>query len=89
MSELARQVAVELADEKYFGQKHYDRNTYANGCHGPLCRKAERDRAHERYAEQNPNVRRRRRTPEAIARDAYLNQVIAILKSQPLLEGVS
>jgi hypothetical protein len=89
LTELARLVAVEIADERFFGQKHHDRNTYANGCHGPLCRKAERDRAREKYAANNPGHKPRQRKPEDIVRDAYLNQVVEILRAQPLLEGVS
>lgn len=89
MSELAKAVADELADGEYVGQSHYDRNTYFNGCRGPLCRKAERDNAAKKYAEAHPHRKPRTRKPEVIARDAYLNQVIAILKSQPQLEGVS
>ena len=89
MSELAHAVAVELADENYFGQSHYDRNTYQNGCRGPLCRKAERDNAARKYAQAHPERKPRVRRPEAIARDAYLNQVISLIKSKPLLEGVS
>jgi hypothetical protein len=86
MSDLARSVAEELSDEKYFGQSHYDRNTYYNGCRGPLCRKAERDNAAKKYAEAHPDRKARARKPEAIARDAYLNQVLAILRSQTMQE---
>jgi hypothetical protein len=83
MSRLAQAVADELSDEEFIGQSHYDRNTYYNGCHGPLCTKAERDRAARKYAMRNPDRKPRPRKPEDIARDAYLNQVISILKSKP------
>jgi len=88
MSELIQQVTDELCDDRYSGQSHYDKNTYANGCRGPLCRKAERDAAARRYAAHNPDRKARPRKPEAIARDAYLNQVINLIKSQPPLEAV-
>ena len=89
MSELIQHVADELSDERFTGQSHYDKNTYANGCRGPLCRKAERDAAARRYAAHNPDRKARPRKPEHIARDAYLNQVIDLVKSQPRLEAVS
>lgn len=38
----------ELTDEKFLSRQHYSRATYALGCHGPLCRKKERDRGRER-----------------------------------------
>ena len=88
MSELIQHVTAELCDDRYSGQSHYDKNTYANGCRGPLCRKAERDAAAKRYAALNPDRKPRPRKPEDIARDAYLNQVIDMVKSQPRLEAV-
>lgn len=60
-------VREELEDEEYATRKHYSRATYALGCHGPLCRKAERDRGrgrNERRAKDsgreykpNPDIR--------------------------------
>lgn len=41
-------VKAELEDPEYATRKHYSRATYALGCHGPLCRKAERDRGRGR-----------------------------------------
>lgn len=38
-------VVEELNDPKYASRRHGSRATYALKCHGPLCRKAERDRA--------------------------------------------
>lgn len=43
-------VREELEDPKYITRKHYSRSTYAQGCHGPLCRKAEKDRGRGRNA---------------------------------------
>jgi hypothetical protein len=83
LTELAQAVADELSNEQFFGQKHYDRNTYFNGCRGPLCTKSERDRAAKKYAERNPNRKVRPRRPEDIARDAYLDTVLSIYKPNP------
>lgn len=80
LNELAAEVAAELSDERFAGKRHYDRNRYAEGCHGPLCKKAERDRANAKYAANNPNRKRRPRKADAIVRDAYLDQVIALLR---------
>ena len=41
-------IFLELNDEKFISRQHYSRATYALGCHGPLCRKAERDRGRKR-----------------------------------------
>lgn len=64
---LPSDVLDELEDEEYVTRKHYSRATYALGCHGPLCRKAERDRGRgrtERKAQDagreykpNPDIR--------------------------------
>lgn len=50
-------VRAELEDPRFSGRTHGIRGTYAKcykdggkGCRGPLCRKAERDAGHERYA---------------------------------------
>lgn len=43
-----RDIYDELMDEKYAHRRHYSRATYADGCHGPLCRKAEKDRGRRR-----------------------------------------
>lgn len=37
-------IISELEDLEYITRRHHSRATYALGCHGPLCRKAERDR---------------------------------------------
>lgn len=41
-------IFVELTDEKFLSRQHYSRATYAHGCRGPLCKKAERDRGRKR-----------------------------------------
>lgn len=83
-------VLFELLDKAYDGRTHATRATYAKGCRGPLCRKAERDRGRERHAarqaEKGKDVTRLPAT-EAQARDEFLNQVIAwhrLLRSEPV-----
>ena len=51
-SELPDDVREEITNERYKNRKHYSRSTYAEGCHGPLCRKAERDRGRKRNAKR-------------------------------------
>jgi hypothetical protein len=46
LDKLPADVRQELSE--YPGRKHHSRGTYALGCHGPLCRKAERDRGRKR-----------------------------------------
>lgn len=46
--QLPDDVRAELEDERYKTRVHYSRATYAEGCRGPLCRKAERDRGRRR-----------------------------------------
>jgi hypothetical protein len=41
-------VVIELLDVRFVNRTHASRATYAIGCHGPLCRKAERDRGRPR-----------------------------------------
>lgn len=41
-------VFLELHDSRYVTRLHGSRSTYAIGCHGPLCKKAERDRGRRR-----------------------------------------
>jgi len=69
----------ELKDPEFATRTHGKRSTHSAGCHGPLCRKAERDASHQRY-------RRRRQAEGAVvtsfppsevrARDAFLGRVI-------------
>ena len=41
----APDVFAELTDPRFPKRQHYSRSLYYEGCHGPLCRKAESDRA--------------------------------------------
>lgn len=50
--ELPEDIREELEHPDYITRKHYSRATYALGCHGPLCRKAERDRGRARNEER-------------------------------------
>lgn len=46
---IIRQVMLELANDEFKGRTHHRRGLYNDGCHLPLCKKAERDRSRERY----------------------------------------
>lgn len=48
LDDLPADVLDEIQDEEYINRTHGRRSTYAVGCHGPLCRKAERDRGRPR-----------------------------------------
>lgn len=71
-------VRQELEDERFTSRSHYSRATYALGCHGPMCRKRERDRGRIRNEQlatdegreykPNPDMR--------IADDETLDQII-------------
>lgn len=41
-------IFFELNDSDYLTRQHYSRATYALGCRGPMCRKAEKDRGRRR-----------------------------------------
>lgn len=43
-----KDIRDELNDPRFGGRSHGSRATYAKNCHGPLCEKAERDRARQR-----------------------------------------
>lgn len=77
---LAPDVLAELTDPEFADRQHYSRATYRDGCHGPLCLKAERDRGRERTAERAKRDGRIYRpggpTP-ATARDSELAEVAA------------
>ncbi len=47
-AELWEEILAELADDSYYWQAHYKRNTYDNGCRGPLCKKIVRDASRSR-----------------------------------------
>lgn len=48
LADLPAAIRAELTDEDFITRKHYSRSTYALGCRGPLCQKAERDRGRKR-----------------------------------------
>jgi hypothetical protein len=48
LTNLPDDVRQELEDLKFLTRKHYSRSTYALGCRGPFCRKAEKDRGRKR-----------------------------------------
>lgn len=73
------EVRAELAGE-YGHRLHYSKGTYADGCRGPMCRKAERD---ETKARQERKERKSGRPykpqvddPETCLRDDLLNTMI-------------
>jgi len=49
IAKLHDEIMAELTHEDFANRKHYARSTYADGCRGPLCRKAERDRRRVKY----------------------------------------
>lgn len=58
---LVGQIYFELTDERFGNKKHHRLKLYNNGCRGPLCRKAERDRSRARYQKGNTLLRTNRR----------------------------
>ena len=80
-------VREELEDERYSGRSHYSRATYALGCHGPLCTKAERDRGRKRN-ESRARAKGREYTPflaiRVDDRDELLEKIIRWHKSKKL-----
>lgn len=48
IARLWEHILLEFADEDYYWQSHYKRNTYDNGCRGPMCRKFVRDASRSR-----------------------------------------
>lgn len=79
LSELVQAVANELVDPNYPDRKHYSRSLYFEGCRGPLCTKAERDRAAARYQRRNPDRKPMRRNEWQILREKYLEEVVKVL----------
>ncbi len=45
-------ILEELNDPDYAQRSHGKRATYAQGCHGPLCRKTERDNTRARHVKR-------------------------------------
>jgi hypothetical protein len=66
---LPADVRAELEDEEYATRKHYSRATYALGCHGPLCRKKERDRGRDRNEVRAKNAGREYRPNQEVRLD--------------------
>lgn len=54
--ELPREVKRELLDPKYLHRLHSSHSTYGDGCSGPLCLKAARDRSRVRYAAKRARI---------------------------------
>ena len=81
MLDYPEDVLEELNDPRFATRMHYSRSTYAMGCHGPLCRRAERDRERKRTEaralaagrEYIPNM-----TAREVERDALLNRIIGV-----------
>jgi hypothetical protein len=72
-------IVAELQDPEYASRQHYSRATYAEGCHGPLCRKSEKDRGRKRNEARALKAGREYKPAvddEANARDALLDMVI-------------
>jgi hypothetical protein len=84
---LPEDVREELTDPRFTGRTHGKRGTYARasdggkGCRGPLCRKAERDEGHTRYARRQEKKGAERparvglRDDQVRARDEELNTI--------------
>ncbi len=72
-------VIEELEDPEFSTRKHYSRATYALGCHGPLCGKAEKDRGRERNQERAEAEGREYKPKEKLrdtSRDEELDSII-------------
>jgi cell division septum initiation protein DivIVA len=73
-----RDILTELTDPRFDGRRHYNKSLYAEGCHGPLCRKKERDlgrAARRALAESEGRVYQPGRTPRLDDRDDLLTAV--------------
>jgi hypothetical protein len=49
---LPPEIVAELTDERFTTRQHYSRATYADGCHGPMCRLKEKHRGRKRLEER-------------------------------------
>ena len=77
--QIRSEVELELSGE--FGNRtHYSKATYAAGCRGPMCTKAERDKTKERqenlFRKSGLPYRPQRDTSENCMRDDILNDII-------------
>lgn len=69
----------ELTDNRFASRQHYSRATYAQGCRGPLCRKAERDRGRKRTEKKAEDAGREYQPNPEIrtdTREGLLNLII-------------
>lgn len=81
LENLPEEIRREILDPEFANRRHYSRATSAKGCHGPLCRLAEREsrarRYRERKANQGEGVKEYDLGEERRAEEAYLHRVIA------------
>lgn len=78
--DLPQDVYDEIFDERFASLQHYSRATYAKGCHGPLCRLAEKHRGRRRNAVRAQEVGREYQPNHLIrddGRDAELATIVA------------
>lgn len=79
IEELKAEVRAELEGE-FAHRLHYSKGTYADGCRGPLCRKAERDATKDRQEARERVTGLPYRplvdTPQNCLRDDFLNNII-------------
>ncbi len=72
-------ILFELNDPDHSSRLHYSRATYARGCRGPLCQKAEKDRGRKRYQarranaekEYTPDPERRKESRDSVMNSIY------------------
>ena len=78
--ELKVEIHKELNEGPLAHRTHYSKATYADGCRGPMCTKAERDetkaRQERKFRKTGLPYRPQYDTPENCERDDFLNQVI-------------
>lgn len=79
LSDLWRELIVEILDADYQSRTHGNRRTYDVGCHGPMCSKAVREHGRkrtgtepsERYKQLDPIIDHWRPIAEAMVLQAY------------------
>lgn len=90
LSNLPDDVKFELEDKRYGDRTHGTRATYAEGCHGPLCRKAERDRGRKRHESRQMaagKIVTPRPPGDAQARDSLLDRITEAHRRERGLSG--
>lgn len=82
--DLPDEIQAELDNSEFASRIHYSRATYALGCRGPLCRKAERDRGRKRNERRAKDKEREYKPNEdlRIADDEKLNEIIEWHRNQ-------